>query len=75
MLLQLIPGGSLTTPASIFWLIVEIAIIGIGIAAIVWAIRTFILPYVPAPFQWIINVLIGIVVVAILIWLFFGGVR
>jgi hypothetical protein len=65
---------SLTSAHDWFVLIVSIVILGLFIGIGYWILKTFIIPNVPEPFRWVINVLIGLALLGLLFFFFFGTV-
>jgi hypothetical protein len=61
---------ALWTPQAIFTLIVEVVVLGLFIGIAIWIVKTWIEPNLPAPFVWIVNVLIGLALLCLLFWFF-----
>lgn len=64
-------AGSLTTPREWFQLFIVIVLLGLFCGLAYWVLKTFILPNVPEPFRWVINILIGLALLGLLIFIFF----
>lgn len=69
---MLLKFAALTTPIAFFWLFVEIVLVGLFVGIAIWIINTYITPNIPEPFRWVINILIGLALLALLFFLFFG---
>lgn len=67
-----IATSALNTPSAWFMLVVQIVLLGLFLALAWWVLKTFIMPYVPEPFKWVINILIGLALLGLLFFLFFG---
>jgi hypothetical protein len=65
-------GNTLTKPQAWFALIVEIVLLGLFLALAWWILERWIIPNVPEPFRWIIDVFIGLALLGLLFVLFFG---
>lgn len=61
----------LTTPMAWFILFVEVVLVGLFIVIALWIIEKYIIPSVPEPVRWVVNVLIGLNLLGLLFWLFF----
>lgn len=64
--------ASLSTPHGWFVLIATIVLLGLFLALAYWVLQKFILPYIPEPFRWVINILIGLALLGLVFYIFFG---
>lgn len=69
MLLSL---ATLTTPRAWFSLFVEIVLLGLFIGIAIYIIEKYIVPNIPEPFRWIVNVLMGLALLGLLFFVFFN---
>ena len=60
------------TPRAFWFLFVEFVLTGLALGLAYWAYTTFIKPNIPAAFVWILEILIGLALIGLVFWVFFG---